>query len=733
MKAKYVLKHGGLEAEITTCVNKPCGLILRRNDSPEIVLDIHETIAVDILNDENRSMTLENFKYSRLTQTADGLSIHGECGTFAVDILYRLDISVPGIVKSLILCNRGDNPVTLVRIYTMRCSSSDSVSGGGTGLPVYLDGRVFAGVKHPYGKADINGKHAVLYHSPGVSLNPSGTYWACDTVIGIAGPESASEAFTDYMDRHAVCQEMHPFIYGDWALHDELGEEGYSIELTEDMTMQNLEFLGQLKHDYNIHFDYYLMDHGWYDPEGDYIKLKKPNWQSDKLDTVMGKLDAMETKLGLWFSVNSYFENDDNIKCGLMSSGLEDSRCDRDSAKGSYCLSSEPYYSALKNAMVHWAKKGVGMFKLDFMDLGCMHPSHCGLPMECRIEKDSNALLEIVAAVRKVNPKVVFVAFNGFVSSPWWLLYVDTLFVGDPQPCSFPSVRLRTSINMFNDRAVHRYIGYNMPRRLIDDCGTMVGSTTTIFYTGKEDWRSMALLSAGRGNAFLWYYGDYTLFDDADKRFMAGIFRTLEQYRESRDVTSSIGKPDGRDIYGYAHIKDRSGYVVIFNPLLVPVESVLKVKDKLLHSRLMPMEGQLLDFATGKVVLTSGAIDGFSHANEFGLKVDRAQDGNFEFKGVIRKELKGDRIVIYLQLFEHGEELTDKSLFEKLTSLLWINGVRAEILSVPSRFAWNGLSWMCITTKTMFEGEIEKKVDLELKTTGLPVDIQITATGYVTR
>jgi len=61
-------------------------------------------------------------------------------------------------------------------------------------------------------------------------------------------------------------------IYGDWALHDEMGDK---VELNEEMTHTALDRLEYWQKKHALKFDYYLIDAFWYDPEGNYQQFKK--------------------------------------------------------------------------------------------------------------------------------------------------------------------------------------------------------------------------------------------------------------------------------------------------------------------------------------------------------------------------------------------------------------------------------------------------------------------------
>jgi len=64
------------------------------------------------------------------------------------------------------------------------------------------------------------------------------------------------------------------FVYNDWSAYDELSD---NIPLTEQLAMRELDQILRLR-SLGVHFDYYMMDAFWFDPDGRYRTWRKPNW-----------------------------------------------------------------------------------------------------------------------------------------------------------------------------------------------------------------------------------------------------------------------------------------------------------------------------------------------------------------------------------------------------------------------------------------------------------------------
>ena len=90
------------------------------------------------------------------------------------------------------------------------------------------------------------------------------------------------------------------WVYNDWSSYDELSD---NIPLTEQLAMKELNEIVRLQK-YGVHFDYYMMDAFWFDPDGAYRTWRKPNWP-DGPERWIAACQKDGLKPGLWFSTNT--------------------------------------------------------------------------------------------------------------------------------------------------------------------------------------------------------------------------------------------------------------------------------------------------------------------------------------------------------------------------------------------------------------------------------------------
>lgn len=313
-------------------------------------------------------------------------------------------------------------------------------------------------------------------------------------------------------------------IYGDWALHDEIGDK---VELSEEMTQSALDRLEYWQKKHKVKFDYYLIDAFWYDPEGNYQQFKKSHWP-DGFANVRRRMEALGITPGLWFDVN-----------GFASPRHEQWKRSLSIDNRSYCLFDGPYAEgfekALINACTSW---GIRLFKLDFVNFRAVTPRLANSLSEEEIYlKNAEVLKRILRGLRLRFPNIIILAYNGYelvpnyISNtsyplrrgidPSWLEVFDYIYSGDPRPADVPFIDFRHSVDVYQDYMVRNLNFSGIPLTRIDDHGCMIGNTNTIYYLGKHSWRRSWILTLSRGSRKAHLYGNLHLLDDSDVEFLS--------------------------------------------------------------------------------------------------------------------------------------------------------------------------------------------------------------------
>jgi hypothetical protein len=491
-----------------------------------------------------------------------------------IRVNYRADGSRPYIFKTLEIANRGERPVhlMLVTVEALEVERDVEPLRGGVGQPVLLRNELFLGIEHPAAANQVLGQAIELSHYPDAAVAPGETWVSKRAVLGAAAEpgESVEDAFRNYLVAVTGRMPKARPIYCDWAAHDELGTL-LKPQLTEELVNSLLDILQSMKSSDGTQFSYYLMDAFWYDPQGAFVNFKKPNWPRG-YELAAQRMLKLGMKPGLWFDL------------GGSTLDLKNTPGWRGPEKP--CLSDPQFSELLEHAFeVHVREHSLAMLKFDFANMLCHHDGDASASLAI-LERNADAFRKICEEARRLNPEMLIRAYNGFglsemmsstkrwdeayAISPWWLFWFDSVYSGDPRPSELPSVTsLRDSVNWYQDHVYRGYARSLMPSFMIDDCGTLVGKTSTIYYLGAEGFTDSWLLNIVRSGLMPTFYGDLRLLTERDRKFMAATLRFLRDHEKLLANTQPIlGIPGKGEVYGYLAREGELALVSVVNPSL---------------------------------------------------------------------------------------------------------------------------------------------------------------------
>ena len=506
-----------------------------------------------------------------------------EAPALEIRVIYRTDGERPYIFKWLEITNRGSQPVRVLRatVDVLEVTDGGEPLRGGVGQPIVLKNELFLGIEHPAATNEVRAKGMTLSHYTDTEIAPGGTWTSKRAVLGAATEpgESVEDAFRRYLvDVTGRPPSFEP-IYNDWGAHDELGTL-VKPQLTEQLTNELLDVLQVMKTNYGTQLDYYVLDAFWYDPQGAYVTFKSPNWPRG-YEPALERMRALGMKPGLWFDLGG---GTLDLKNTPGWQGPERP-----------CLSDPEFARLLEHAIeIHVRDHSLSLLKFDFANLFCQHEAGKS-PSLAVLEKNADSLREVCDQARRANPAMVILAFNTFslvemmestkryaeayAVSPWWLLWFDALYSGDPRPSELPAVTsLRDSSNWYQDHVFRGFARSLLPLFMIDDCGTIIGKTSTIYYLGAEGFTDSWILNIMRGAHSPILYGDLRLLSENDKRLLAASLRFLRAQGKVLARTQPIlGIPGKGEVYGYLAQDDDLAFVTLVNPNLYPQSFAVRI------------------------------------------------------------------------------------------------------------------------------------------------------------
>lgn len=356
-------------------------------------------------------------------------------------------------------------------------------------------------------------------------------------------------------------------VYDNWSTYDELSDH---VPLTESLTMQELDQLVRLRQA-GAHFDYYVIDAFWFDPDGGYRTWRKPNFPNGP-DAWLAQCKQNGILPGLWFGTNALVHlnaapawRDSLNKQGTAMSMFEGG-----------------FLPDFVNVMQYWYGRGVRMFLFDFADLTAATPHAEGtLSNEEIVRRNSDALREALAAFRRRNPDVVLEAFNGFggtmdtTSYPFpfrdpvdlrWLQVFDALYSGDPRPGDVPEMSFWRTLDIYSDHQARRYEQSGIPLERIDTTSFMPGKTGTIYRRAFAEWKGSLILMLARGGWINTIYGNLELMSAEDARWFARVQSLFLHLQSVGRIRSFGGIPGEAQPYGWGALDSAGSVYVVENP-----------------------------------------------------------------------------------------------------------------------------------------------------------------------
>ncbi len=357
------------------------------------------------------------------------------------------------------------------------------------------------------------------------------------------------------------------WIYNDWSVYDELSD---NIPLTEELAMKELNEIIRLKK-YGVHFDYYMMDAFWYDPDGAYRKWRTPNWPEGP-ERWITTCQKNGLKPGLWFSTNA-----------LVKINAAPQWKDSLSANN-WTLSffEGGYQSDFLDIFQYWYDRGIRMYKFDFVYFDAATPASEKIYSKQEIrQQNENAFREALRKFRTKNPDVYLVAFNGFggdmgsTTGPFpfldpidlrWLEVFDSIYSGDPRASDVPEASFWRSMDIYSDHMVRRFEQSGMPLERIDSTGMMIGNTGTIYYRKTNAWKGMLWGMMARGGWINTIHGNLEFLDEEQAHWFAGVQRLYEKLQAEGRTKSFGGIPGDVEPYGFASFDATGSVYTVVNP-----------------------------------------------------------------------------------------------------------------------------------------------------------------------
>ena len=508
-----------------------------------------------------------------------------------------LDVSVTGCYelegaarrKWVELTNTATRPLLLLDVGLDELVIDAATSEGGYGEPI-IGEEMFCAIEHPAGLNQADQGNIKLMHFPAKELRPGDSFRSHTALIAVTPRGRASEEFISYIQDRSPRKKKAIAIFDPFGINNQWGA---------CPTLNDLEILDGLQvlekwQEKGLRFDYYVPDTGWHDHASDLTRFA-PQCFPEGVGKVVERLNSLGMKFGLWFAVTWGEESCSEyppIWASQIPAPGEPSEPGRPpmvyrngyleggGAQARLCLASEPFFSILRNAILHHIRKNnLRFFKLDGGMYYCNSTHHCHLPGKYSVEASYDCLIDIATSARKEAPDVYVMWYWG-VRSPFFGLHGDSIFesglaMEGSGTSWYPTLYYRDSVTLNVD--VSTQFAKSVPPLLKDSLGVWLADTRWGNYMGTERWREALVMDLGRGNLlFPQLWGNIYSLSEDDVDFLVYLTSLVKKnerlFLRRRNI---LGDPWKNEVYGYANCKDGHGFFFINNVHFAPRKAEL--------------------------------------------------------------------------------------------------------------------------------------------------------------
>lgn len=445
-------------------------------------------------------------------------------------------------------------------------SIDDTVSGGGKGLPAFINDKWFLSGEEPWFETKVFPNHILLAHHPSAYLN-KGDSWTTDSTIIGGGTENARAILKDYV-RSVMLPPKFFSLYNTW--YDIRNED-----LTADNVVLNFMDLQRRLDPYGASIDYCVIDDGWFDK--DTLYEADTNTFPNGLKGVSDIITSNKSKFGLWLPYSGLY---------LDNKTLREKYPFEEASSQFFCLSGTNYFSALSKRLEEVIKEDrVSFFKHDFNYFNCTMPRHGHLRNIYQgAEANMRRTAELLDLERKTDPEMIQALTTGINLSPWWLKYAHILWMGggDVDYSAHHPVTMRSAAEMtYRDGLLYHLLKEKeifFPLYALMTHGIIDGKLNSVVpWVTNSQWADYVMNYMGRGTAIRELFIYYPKLDEKKSEILAKALNWADEHNaQMRNSEMILGDPNKNEVYGFRGHDDQGNvYASIRNPKLTDEEVVI--------------------------------------------------------------------------------------------------------------------------------------------------------------
>lgn len=546
-------------------------------------------------------LTSNDFVYKKvITNTSEklGLRLRSDKHHLTVDVYYEQNADKSYIHKYLTITSDRDIAIERIDIeaialediyqpYQMKQITAQAPSKWrpGLGQPLYTNKTAtFLGVEFPAASNYVENNVGYCGYLWGRTVKANQTYTSYKAVIGVGdNSKYIQDTFFSYIDDIRIRPLRLQVQYNSWF---DFGGGVTKEKFAESVKIVNNELCEKR----NVQpFKAYVIDDGWQNARTDWSdKCWKVNSKfDDNFSTSFKNVKSAKSTLGLWLSPGCNFGGRPAVPL-MREKGLE--------ALGQYMsLAGPKYMQLLENRMVEFTEKGITYFKLDglFGHLNTreyeLNGNKYGIPYMPQLgteklspsSKELNAhkydelktyylvagserLMTIFEKMHKANPDVYIVISNGAYLSPWWLMYIDAVWMINAGDAAGGSNRTQELV--YRDGV---YYSTWQTEQTQFPINSVFNHEPKKCATGESEqtFREYLWMNLSRGTGFIELYIKTKKLSQKDWDVVAdGLKWAHKAFPYFKNSRMHGGNPRKSEVYGYTGWNKTGGYASFHNP-----------------------------------------------------------------------------------------------------------------------------------------------------------------------
>ncbi|MCD7722797.1 MAG: hypothetical protein LUH82_02440 [Clostridiales bacterium] len=510
------------------------------------------------------------FKFEEACDTAVTLSYRVSANKKYIEKQLTLKQSKEKTIDCIILENIGI--INSSSYYSVPEFEDDNVSRS-LGQPFYIDS-LFFGCEFPATRNKIfHSRGQIIYY---LGKSATETLVCPATVIGAAKSHllvDLKEAFFEYINSISIKRDFN-VNYNTWL--------DRKMNVDTDNAQKSFYTVENMLTSHGVQpIDNYVIDDGWNNYKGGFWAYNQKKFPNGFLNASQCA-KSLGSSLGLWLSprggydfYKKFAKNIEKAKMGYYNAEAED-----------ICIGSKKYIENLEKFILKTTQENdIGYWKFDgFCWKACRNAQHDHIVGG---ENDMYYITEMwqgyikifkaMRALREKQGKKLFINMTCYVNpSPWWLQYVNTVWIQDCLDIGFADNYASTaqsrldSMLTYRDSTYYHFMsrrGYQFPADAIFNHEPIYAREAG-FTLSDDEFELMLYWNACRGSSLAEFYLSESMMNEEKWQRLANV---IEWQRKNFSILKNAmflgGDPAKNNIYCYASWdKAGNGIVALRNP-----------------------------------------------------------------------------------------------------------------------------------------------------------------------